>query len=516
MMKDTSSETRLFLKLSTRGMWREASVLALIAMELGWMVPVYRSLSRAAGELSRTTIFAVFAAILLLAYATTRLASAFEIRAELRRGLSGVLLLMSALLSVKLLLSASGDPYEGTVVGRILASFEDSESILPVEFQILVAAALLWLRGVLLGQRWIGPRYVIRSFQLGAGAFLFIGLLNIRPWDGGLSLEVYLFLIAGMLAIASAHSASLGILRGRGKLAFNRMWVLSMILLAILVVGLSVGLGSFASDALASPLAALVRVAASLLLLILLVLISPLLLALTLVLPGLLQRLESLFDIQGLAQKLTEVLQALVGVLRDLAVFFSRFRRSLPDWNSLKPYLLWSVLLGLLALLLHRIGRGRSGNETWFEIEDQYGSLLEREGILKRIGEGLRRQLREIGERLSSLRLGSRILAAARIRRIYARMVVMAASLDHPRRSAQTPREYLPTLVALFPECEADIRRVTEAYNQVRYGELPETRWELEGVEEAWRRIRSQGRERLKAAREARRATSSWTDLGGS
>lgn len=516
MMKETYSDIRPDVKISARGLWREASVLALVAMELGWIVPVYQSVSRAASAVPRTTTFAVFAGVLLLAYTSTRIASSLGMRLGLRRALSGALLLTCALLSVSFLLPAAEDPYRGTVVGRILLSFQDSQSILPKEFQVLVATGLLWTRGVMLAQRWIGTKYVIRSFQLGAGMFLLMGLFNARPWDGGLRLEVYLFLLAGLMAIGSAHSASLGLLRGRGKPSFSRTWVLSTIFLAVLIVGFSVILGSFASGALASPLAELVRIAASLLLLILLVLISPLLLVLSLALPGLLQRLEALFDFQGLVERLTEVLQTLVGVLRDLITFMSRFQRSLPDWRVLRPYLLWSVLLGLMVLLLRRMGRGWSERERWYVVEDTHDSLLEREGILKHIGAGMRRHLRQLADRLSGLRLGGRLLDAARIRRIYARMTAMAASLDHPRRSAQTPREYLPTLVALFPEQEAEVRCITEAYNQVRYGELPETRRELAGVEEAWRRVRTQGREKLKHKREAQKAISRWTDMGRS
>jgi hypothetical protein len=501
------------LKVSTRGMWRRASVLALIVMELSWIVPAYQSLSQDASERSLAALFAVFAAILVSAYASTRFTSRLDLNEGLQRGLSGAALFLCAYLSLKALLPPSGDAYRETIVSRILESFRESKAILPFEFQILLAVTLLWMRGVLLAQRWIGPRYVLRGFQLGAVTFLVLGLMNSRPWDGELRLEVYLFLFAGLVAVASAHSASLGILRDRGRLSFDRVWVLSMVFLTILVVGLAVLLGSFASGTLAPPCAAIVRVIVSLLLLIFLVLISPLLLLLTLLLPGLLQRLEALFDIQGLVQRLTEVLQKFVGILRDLISFFGRLQRSLPDLSALKPFLLWSMLLGLFVLLLRWIGKGRFGGLMRVEDEDQHESLLERGSMLQHLGAGLRRQVRQLAARLSRLRLGGQLLAAARIRRIYVRMVEMAAALDHPRREAQTPREYLPTLIALFPGQEADVRRITEAYNQVRYGELSETRTDVAGVEEAWRRVLAQGRERLKAQHEAREV-SRWTDIG--
>ncbi len=41
---------------------------------------------------------------------------------------------------------------------------------------------------------------------------------------------------------------------------------------------------------------------------------------------------------------------------------------------------------------------------------------------------------------------------------------------------------------------------MTEAYNRVRYGELPETATEVEAVEAAWQRLRAEGK-RLRQVR---------------
>lgn len=56
----------------------------------------------------------------------------------------------------------------------------------------------------------------------------------------------------------------------------------------------------------------------------------------------------------------------------------------------------------------------------------------------------------------------------------------------------QTPLEFLPTLRGLFPNHFDEIKLITEAYNRVRYGELPEVSGDIQRVEEAWRRVREQ------------------------
>ncbi len=101
------------------------------------------------------------------------------------------------------------------------------------------------------------------------------------------------------------------------------------------------------------------------------------------------------------------------------------------------------------------------------------------------------------GRRLLN-RLGffRRQLAAASIRRIYQDMCNMAGHNGYPRLDSETPYEYLKTLKDAWPENTVETRIITEAYNRVRYGELPETQEELDQIEQAWKtieRIRPEG-----------------------
>ena len=76
-----------------------------------------------------------------------------------------------------------------------------------------------------------------------------------------------------------------------------------------------------------------------------------------------------------------------------------------------------------------------------------------------------------------------------KIRRIYRDMCSMAGNSGYPRLESETPFEYLQTLRGAWPANTVETRLITEAYNRVRYGELPETQEEFDEIEEAWERL---------------------------
>jgi len=79
--------------------------------------------------------------------------------------------------------------------------------------------------------------------------------------------------------------------------------------------------------------------------------------------------------------------------------------------------------------------------------------------------------------------------AALSIRRIYQQMCRAAEGAGYPRPEFQTPYEYLPALAEVWPGNTADSRLITNAFVKVRYGEVPESREELEAIRSAWRQL---------------------------
>jgi hypothetical protein len=208
--------------------------------------------------------------------------------------------------------------------------------------------------------------------------------------------------------------------------------------------------------------------------------------------------------LQGL-EVLANTLNALVNNLSVLAEMLYEWAKSigllrLLSWiPNLRPALFVAIIGGValvviaLIALSMRIAKSRNGFEerNW---------LVNRKDLLRLIREAMENRLKRFAEGLANivnLSQGRRLLAAARIRRVYVQMTNMAADLGHPRLEAQTPLEFLDTLGQLFPLAKMEARTITEAYLKVRYGELPETQGEVDQVEEAWQLVQKAGSEYL-------------------
>jgi hypothetical protein len=68
-------------------------------------------------------------------------------------------------------------------------------------------------------------------------------------------------------------------------------------------------------------------------------------------------------------------------------------------------------------------------------------------------------------------------------------------TLDLPRPMTQTPLEYLPVIQAQLPAVAEDLEIITDAYIQVRYGEVDEADLGVERVETAWQRVMEAGKQ---------------------
>lgn len=90
---------------------------------------------------------------------------------------------------------------------------------------------------------------------------------------------------------------------------------------------------------------------------------------------------------------------------------------------------------------------------------------------------------------LERLGLARQWRAAASVKRIYQQMCAVAAANGFPRLEVETPYEYLPTLSQVWPEHASESRLITEAFVLVRYGEVPETKEELDRIKQAWARL---------------------------
>ena len=79
---------------------------------------------------------------------------------------------------------------------------------------------------------------------------------------------------------------------------------------------------------------------------------------------------------------------------------------------------------------------------------------------------------------------------AVSIIKIYQQMIQISSEVGYPRDAAETPYEYLKTLIKLWPDHKKEVQLITRAYVKVRYGEFPETKEEFEAIKSAWEQVK--------------------------
>jgi hypothetical protein len=153
---------------------------------------------------------------------------------------------------------------------------------------------------------------------------------------------------------------------------------------------------------------------------------------------------------------------------------------------------LFVFLLVVLSIQRRRSIPAQSGDEEEGELEQTDLFSLIRAALRKAMSR-LRGEVEDwVG--FHSLR---RVVAAARIRRIYASLLNLSARMNLVRSAAETPLEFLQKLQARLPNSEDDLQLITGAYLRVRYGEIPETDEEIQAVLTSWRRVRLAGERTL-------------------
>ncbi len=106
---------------------------------------------------------------------------------------------------------------------------------------------------------------------------------------------------------------------------------------------------------------------------------------------------------------------------------------------------------------------------------------------LQRLYDNFRDQLREV----SQIRGIRRIVVGSSIRWIYAQLLRFGARNNFVREDSETPNEYQERLISEFPHLEDDFRRITDAFTEIRYGEIPEEPGAIQAVREAWEHIKA-------------------------
>jgi hypothetical protein len=417
----------------------------------------------------------ILGALMFVAFAVAQMGENLRLVKSLQLVLLAVVLVASLVFAERFLLAEAGNIALG------LANLD------PGAVLVVFVTVWMWWRGITLARVTIRPMTAWRRFEFGlllfmAHIFVTSQLNEPRPGLGWFAA----FLFFGFLAVIFARVSYVGITKGVNKNPFDRRWLAGTLATLFSAIAVAAVLGSLLTGQYQLVLEMLAEAFRLLVAVGLFIAAIPALILSNFLGPVVswLQRLLPTPAPDPNAQLMPAYPNPQVGMLAE----------PLPLPLVLQSLCFWVMMVVIVAVIFLRVRRAlsRRGRDD----------LDEPESLLKRgdAGKLLRKALQDAMDGLAArLRPAQRLLAAVRIRRIYTQLLDLCDELNSPRPPEKTPLEFLPAMGELFTALSAELELITQAYVRVRYGEYPETREEVEDVEQAWQHIAEEGR-RLKRA----------------
>ncbi|MEX0765625.1 MAG: DUF4129 domain-containing protein [bacterium] len=396
--------------------------------------------------------------LLLAGFITVRWALARSWPIFTARAVVAVVGLGAGLLAVKRTYYPLVAAWDLRWIGSLLRAAHDALPAFapPVLGALLVA--LLWWRGIVLGEREFNHFEIDRQYRRGvAWSIFFVLLYALYGRTGGLILTAPVYLLVffslGLTSLAVARLISIWQETQADEeqaLATNRHWILLLIGVVGVILSLALSISGVVG-----------------------VEFRPIVLA---VLRPLEPVVEFIFYLVFAVALV--IARAILFVFSQLP--FRRVRSTLPEatppsfaelFRSLPPQVVsgarWGMVLVvlLLLLLLVAIAVVRARRRSRKRDEDERESVWSAEAVFAGFGgmwRSLMNRLRSPARRYEEPAVGA-------IRTLYRELLRVGAFLDTPRFGYETPYEYRPRLAQRVPEHNSDVDALTEIYVKVRY-----------------------------------------------
>jgi hypothetical protein len=350
------------------------------------------------------------------------------------------------------------------------------------EFWHLVFVLGLFWRGVVLSTASQSNESPHLSFTVGIILFLIYGIFFQWENPGYTYTCFFAFLFFALGSMGTGKIAAVGSDR-MGKLpAYHPHWLFWIAGISFILVVISLLAGWLFS----SPLTAFINQLFILLYLIFIVLIILILYLITWILSRAFPYLQSFFSNLGEEGSSNQTLQDYINQFTNGTDENSL--RIIQIFQSLRPW----FLVTMIGINVRNLRKRRLLSMDDSEPAQPLFPFQRKSNW---------RNGREIKNRRSDW------MAAAKIRRIYTHLLELTSRLGEPRGKSLTPFEYLPKLIRTFPEESVGLTHITGWYNAIRYGELPETNYEVEMAEAVWSRIEAQGKTMLEERKQVRKSS---------
>ena len=455
-----------------------------LLMEIAWFTPCFRYFNAKGQNLGELRVLLYF---LVLAFVVSMVDRGLRLQGSRPVVRVGALLLL-LLAEMAAMLVVFHPDYAGLALTELAVhafrSFAGVLELIPAELVIVLSTIFVFRRGILAArQDVLAPEILHFRFRLGIVILAVFGLI-FRGAESRFMLEALpAYFGAGLMAVAISRVDRAPAHAGGSSGPMGVIWLVVIVTL----IFVTVGLGQAASRLVQSPLAASAAGALTQALLqvfrVFIIIVSPVVVGLSIVIAWV---LRTGADAPGGMRGLAGVSEA----LRSLAFPIARSNPEPSGWLQSHAREIatvgTSLIVALLALTAIRGGRRRDARAE-FTVPDE-AEIVPWSWLTGKRGEAVGpTRLRH----WPSLRSLEQVLAATSIRRIYGRVLHKAKSRGRGRTPSETPLEFLPVLVELFPGHRAEVTRITQAYLDVQYGGQPDEDAGVAEVRKAWASIQS-------------------------
>ena len=471
-------------------LWLEIASLLLMVSELIWGTAWYRilifsqMLNSKVGPLAPSLLstLLILGLVLFGSHGLARLAEHLKVNLAARRTAAVVWLVFCLFIPLKLLVYTHLDLNLGQLLARPFVAIASASWGFQEFWHLLIITLLVW-RGFSLARSEAVRARILASFQLGLLMMLLYGMISLSMQANMQSLELlFAFLVSGILTMSFTRLTSVSESKG-GKLpSLGVAWVLTIGISAVAVIGLGLLVGVTLGGQVGDLVALFMQILFGLALLLTFILLFPLWLLLLQITPRLgdfmgkfMTRIMSLGQAAQPAGGIQPAARSILAIAH-----YSRV--------VIMVGVVLIVILGTI-LAVVRIQRRRLAldlNRTDLPPQHANQPNPPKGGTRRRFNRP------------------AQLLAAARIRRVYAELLRLGEQMHCPRPKASTPLEFLPKLQNLIPTQTAELEVITLAYDRIRYGELPESFEEVDGILKAWEQVSREGRKTLHALRAQR------------
>jgi hypothetical protein len=482
--KTLSPNLRLYLQ---QMLWNELGLISLLVMELMWILPLFRSITPTIQARRPTSSFIALLVFFLVVAFCNRILRMTALRTAAHRLILIGVLLLGMYLLLSILVYPDMELGFVEIIERTLISLENILEIIPEGFIVILMCIYLWWRGLAISSMGtLEIRSTERKFRIGILTLAAFGIIFRGKQIDYLISALPIFFASGLLAVAFSRTSSLGRGITAYRLPYTGRWFLGI----SIITSLTIGAGIITSQLLRSKAAyafyEFISQYFDKFLTFLEILLLPVVEIFVFLAEKVIDFLSRYID--------PDSIKGIVNQFQEQPTPELPFEQGEPAFQ-LPPEAIAAIVLLVLAGLVVLLVRRANQQQRYAVpmIEDVGDTVREPERLRTRFRKWLD-QVREGFETIQQFGFGRRMIAATMIRRIYTYLLQTAADLGHPRHIAETPYEFQQKLSQIFPHHKEEIGLITNAYVQVRYGEIPEEERIISKVKDAWDSIEKEAK----------------------